>query len=323
MGRPDPKAGGGSPALPLDARRRRALVTGSLAYDFIVDYPGPFEPKLAFREGVRHTATFPVDVLRRTMGGCGGNVAYTIAALGGDPILASVVGEDGDAYLAHLRARGVKTRDVRKFADMLTAQAYIANDPQENQIIFFFGGATARAHELELAPYAAKAALAIVSPNGKRAMLAHAKELRALGIPFFLDLGQGLGLFSGAELRRMLKQATWAIFNRMEFEDFCRASGMDGSQVEGSVDALVVTDSLNGSVIRAAGEVHRIDAEVRGKTLDPTGCGDAYRGALIHAMLAGRSWPDAGRFASRVAGIKALTAGGQTFSVPKKALAGL
>ena len=302
---------------------RRALVTGSLAYDYILDYHGQFRPKLVFRKGIRHTVVFPVNGLRRSMGGCAGNIAYTMALLGGDPLLAAAVGADGGPYLRHLRSCGIRTGRVLRCQDALTAQAYIANDARENQLIFFFAGAMARSDEIPLSGFKGRASLAIVSPNSREAMLGHAADLCGLGIPFILDPGQGIELFSGAELRRMLQQASYAVFNRMEFERFREISGMDPRSIEDEVQALVVTDSMNGSTIWADRRRYRFKADVRGETVDPTGCGDAYRGALMHAMLEGRSWEEAGRLASRVAGIKALSRGGQEFGISEGDLAGL
>ncbi len=313
--------------MAMNLRKRgmvaQALVTGSLAYDHIADYAQEFKPRLAIRRKIRHTAVFPVDSLKFSMGGCAGNIAYAIAALGGDPLLVAALGRDGQHYLEHLRRLGIWCGRIRRFRETLTAQAYIANDAGENQIIFFFPGAMDLAHRLTLAPVAAKTSLAIVSPNGREAIMTYCNELTSLHVPFILDLGQGLGLFTAPELKRMLRQATYAIFNRMELEAFMSVTGLGRKKIVSQLSALIVTDSTNGSVIHAGKDIHRIEADVMGETVDPTGCGDAYRGGLMHAMLNDRSWSEAGRLASRVAGIKALSSGGQNFKISRRDLVGV
>lgn len=290
----------------------RALVTGSLAYDFILDYHGDFKPKLDIRKGVRHTSVFEVGNLRRAMGGCAGNIAYTMAQLGSDPVLIGAVGEDGGPYIKHLRRCGINGGEVRRLDSVLTAQAFVVNDRGQNQLIFFFPGAMERTHEVALEPHLDGVRMAILAPSSRESTLAHAAVLAKEGVPIMLDLGQGLQLFDKGELRLLLGQATHAIFNRMEFDGFCRAAEMGADEVAGAVGALIVTDSMSGSTVHAGGERHRVPARILGETVDPTGCGDAYRGALAHAVLRGHGWREAGEFASRIAGIKALHLGGQS-----------
>ena len=204
----------------------RALVSGSMAFDYIMHFPGRFADYLDAAGG-KVGATFTTPTMRRAWGGCAGNIAYGLAKLGDAPLLLATVGGDFAPYRARLREFGIPDDGVREYAESFTAQAYIVTDDDNNQITLFHPGAMNNAHEQDAAATAKakNADIAIVSPNGREGMLAHAEQLSTLGIPLVVDPGQAVGLFTGDELRKLLGFATCAIFNRHEFATAAKAAG--------------------------------------------------------------------------------------------------
>ena len=211
----------------------RALVSGSLAFDFIMHFPGRFADHLDV--GRRHgvSVAFTTPTMRRAFGGCAGNIAYGLKKLGDDPVMAATVGADFAPYRARLQSLDISAAGVREHADAFTAQAYIVTDNENSQITLFHPGAMNFAHEVDVAALAESEGgmkagdLAIISPNGREGMLAHAESLSARGFRVVWDVGQAVGLFNGGELRRMLECASFAIFNRHEFDMTAKAAEID------------------------------------------------------------------------------------------------
>ena len=293
----------------------RVLVTGSIAFDFIMLYPGRFDEQL--RPGSM-SGVFAAPSMRRAYGGCAGNIAYGLKKLGNEPVLAAAVGDDFELYRQRLDEFGIDNTNLITAAGEFTACAYIVTDTENNQITIFHPGAMNKAHEQNIAATAATCEWAIVSPNGKAGMLKHARILAKEKVPYIFDPGQGLPLFDGDELGKMFIRASCAIFNHDEFSLFCKKTGMSKTAATAKVDTLIVTNGEHGSTIFNGGEKINIDAVVLGSTIDPTGCGDAYRAALLHGLLRRWKWADIGRFASLIAGIKARTNGGQNYDINQK-----
>ena len=178
-----------------------ALICGSLAFDTITTFPGRFAQQILPEQVHILNVSFLVPTLRREYGGCAGNIAYTLAALGGQPLVMAALGSDGQDYLKRLRSWGASTEFVREIADSYTAQAIIITDQDNNQITAFHPGAMQSAH-LSAVPSRADIKLGIISPDGRDAMQQHAAQLAALAVPFIFDPGQGLPMFDGPELRQ-------------------------------------------------------------------------------------------------------------------------
>src|SRR6476646_9588657 len=162
--------------------RMPALVCGSLAFDSIATFPGRFADQILANQLHVLNVSFLVPTLRREFGGCAGNIAYNLAALGGQPVVLAAVGSDGYEYLARLRSWGTTIEHVRPVADSLTAQAFIITDLDNNQITAFHPGAMQAAHETPV-PARSDLRLAIIAPDGRSAMLEHAAQLAAARIP--------------------------------------------------------------------------------------------------------------------------------------------
>src|SRR5881628_59178 len=184
-----------------------AVICGSLAFDTIMGFEGRFAEQILPDQLHVLNVSFLVPSLRREFGGCAGNIAYNLAALGGEPIVLAAIGADGADYLARLRSWGTTTDHVREVAEAFTAQAFIITDRDNNQITAFHPGAMQWAHETAV-PARSDIRIAIVAPDGRSAMLDHARQLAAAGVPFIFDPGQGLPMFDGPELRTFVDAAT-------------------------------------------------------------------------------------------------------------------
>ncbi|HZE92718.1 MAG TPA: PfkB family carbohydrate kinase, partial [Rhizobacter sp.] len=178
-----------------------ALICGSLAFDTITNFPGRFAQQILPEQVHILNVSFLVPTLRREFGGCAGNIAYSLQQLGGEPLVMAAVGSDGQDYLARLKGLGVSTDLVRVEAESYTAQAIIITDADNNQITAFHPGAMQAAH-LTAVPTRSDIRIGIVAPDGRDAMLQHAQQMAAAGIPFVFDPGQGLPMFNGDELRQ-------------------------------------------------------------------------------------------------------------------------
>jgi len=222
------------------------LICGSLAFDSIATFPGRFADQILPEKLHILNVSFLVPGLRREFGGCAGNIAYNLAALGGQAVVVAAVGSDGLGYVERLRAWGVATEAVRPIDDAFTAQAFIMTDLDNNQITAFHPGAMQSAHEIDV-PARADLALAIVAPDGREAMLRHAAQLGAAGVPFIFDPGQGLPMFDGAELRRFVEQASWVAVNDYEAEMLAERTGMTLEAMSRShLRGIVVTLGAHG-----------------------------------------------------------------------------
>ena len=296
------------------------LVCGSLAFDTITTFPGRFAEQILPDQVHILNVSFLVPTLRREYGGCAGNIAYTLNALGGQAVVLAAIGNDGEAYLARMAELGVDTTSVLKVADSYTAQAMIITDADNNQITAFHPGAMQQAHEVGL-PSRSDIRLAIIGPDGREAMLRRARDLSAAGIPFVFDPGQGLPMFDGAELRQFVAQAKWVAVNDYEGRMLCDRTGQSLAELSRShLAGVVVTLGAEGCDVWVQGECTRVDGVAAAEVLDPTGCGDAFRGALLYGLEQG--WPLVRCVAlgNQLGALKIAQRGGQNHRIDRAAL---
>jgi len=261
-----------------------ALICGSMAYDTIMVFPEPFRNHILPDKLHMLNVSFMVPKMRREFGGVAGNIAYNLKLLGGTPYPMATVGDDFGPYREHLDKLGISTRYVRHLPGEFTPQAFITTDIEDNQITAFHPGAMMHSY-LNRVSQAEGIKIGIVGPDGKQAMLQHSADFKATNIPHFFDPGQNLILFNGTELRQMLADARWAVFNDYEFQVLQERTGLSGQAIASQVEALIVTRGGEGSTVITAGEEIEISAVKAESIKDPTGCGDAYRAGLIHGML--------------------------------------
>jgi adenosine kinase len=276
------------------------VVTGSVAYDYLMTFPGRFVEHFLPDQLNRISVSFLVDDMRRVRGGCAPNIAYSLAQMGERPKLLAVGGRDAVDYREWLAGEGVDVEGFRILGDLFTASFFVSTDVDQNQIASFYMGAMGRAAEFSLLELdSGRIAFAIISPNDPGAMARYARECREAAIPFLYDPSQQVARLSGEELVEGMQDATVLICNDYEAGIIRQKTGLSDDELLDRVGTLVITHGPEGSTIRTRESAWPIRAaRLRGPALDPTGVGDAYRGALLKGMLRGDSWEFCGKIAS-------------------------
>jgi adenosine kinase len=298
-----------------------ALICGSLAFDTIATFPGRFAQQILPDQLHILNVSFLVPTLRREFGGCAGNIAYTLKALGGEPRVMAALGADGDVYLQRMRDQGIDTRHVITRADSYTAQATIITDQDNNQITAFHPGAMQHAHEVVVPADATDLKVAIIGPDGREAMLGRADQLARAGVPFVFDPGQGLPMFDGAELRHFVSRATWVTVNDYEARMLCERMGTDLATLSRSpLRAVIVTLGAEGCDLWVQGRATRVSGVKATAVVDPTGCGDAFRGALLYGLEQGWELERCVALGNRMGALKIASHGPQNHRIDRAAL---
>jgi len=300
----------------------RTLICGSLAYDTIMVFPDKFSRHILPEQTQVLSVSFQIGEMRREWGGCAGNIAYNLAAIGGEPVVMATVGDDGVEYRERLLALGIGVECVRHVPGAYTGQAFIITDLDDNQITAFHPGAMNYSHQSRVGD-AAGIGLGIIAPDGKEGMLQHAQQFAAAGIPFVFDPGQGMTLFDGPELAAMIGMARYVAVNDYEGRMLCERTGMSLPDIAAQVDALVVTLGADGSIVHANGATYAIPAAKPVAVLDPTGCGDAYRAGLLYGIAHGWDWERTGGLASVLGALKIASRGAQKHAVTRESVAEL
>jgi adenosine kinase len=288
----------------------KILVTGSIAYDTIMVFADRFRNHLLPDQLHILNVCFVAPEMRREYGGTAGNIAYNLKLLGEDALVMATAGDDIAPYLQRLEKLGIGTRLIKRIPGQFTAQAFITTDLDDNQITAFHPGAMNHSHENHVTRELG-AGLAIVAPDGKDGMLQHARECAAAGIPFLFDPGQGLPMFSPAEIGEFLQHADYVAVNDYEGKMIEEKTGRALDALAREVKALVCTLGAKGSVIFVGGQRHEIPAVQAEAVVDPTGCGDAYRAGLLYGIAHGWDWPSTGRLGSLMGAIKIAQRGAQ------------
>ncbi|ARP91911.1 carbohydrate kinase family protein [Bordetella genomosp. 9] len=285
------------------------LVCGSMAFDTIAVFEGRFKEHILPDRIHALSVSFLTPSMRKEFGGCAGNIAYNLRLLGGNPVPVATVGDDAGDYLERLSTLGIDASRVKTIPGTFTAQCFITTDLDDNQIAAFHPGAMAHAADNDLTGAAAQ--WAIVAPDAKEGMFAHAQRLKAAGIPFIFDLGQAMPLFDGDDLRRMLELTQALTVNDYEAGVIEQRTGKRIEELARTLQAVVVTRGAEGATLWTEGREHAI-APVRAKAVvDPTGCGDAHRAGLLYGLTNGWSWLDSCKLANVMGAIKIASRGPQ------------
>ena len=266
------------------------------------------------------SVSFQIGEMRQEWGGCAGNIAYNLKAIGGEPVVMATVGEDGDLYRARLASLGIAIDGLRAVEGTFTAQAFIITDLDDNQITAFHPGAMNRS-ELNRIGDVDGIALGIVAPDGKDGMQSHVDGFAAAGIPFIFDPGQGMPLFTGDELVSMIEAADYVAVNDYEAKLLCERTGLALPDIAARVDALIVTLGADGSRIYSGREVIAVPAARTDALVDPTGCGDAYRAGLLYGIANRWDWLRTGQLAALLGAVKIASRGGQNHRLDREELA--
>ena len=297
-----------------------ALICGSLAFDTITTFPGRFAEQILPEQVHILNVSFLVPTLRREFGGCAGNIAYTLRQLGGEPVVLAALGSDGADYLQRLTSWKVSTEHVATIADSFTAQAIIITDSSNNQITAFHPGAMQSAQHTPV-PARADIRIAIIAPDGRDAMIEHAAQLATAGIPFVFDPGQGLPMFDGTELKRFVAQARWVAVNDYEARMLCDRTGETLESLSNShLAGVIVTLGSEGCDIWEQGQRTHVPGTPATEVVDPTGCGDAFRGALLYGLERGWSLQRCVTLGNRIGALKIASRGGQNHLIDTRAL---
>jgi adenosine kinase len=300
----------------------KTLICGSLAFDTIMVFPDRFSRHILPDQVRMLSVSFTIGEMRREWGGCAGNIAYNLQAIGGETAVMATLGHDGDDYRARLAALGIDITGVRTLADAYTAQAFIITDLDDNQITAFHPGAMARSHEIPVSAVKGPR-LAIIAPDGRDGMMAHAADLAAMAVPYIFDPGQAMTLFSGEELLQVIDSATVVAVNDYEARLLVELTGMSLVDIATRVDALIVTRGAEGSEIAVDGRRLAIPVAHAAAVVDPTGCGDAYRAGILYGMANAWDWERSGRLAATLGALKIGTRGGQNHTVGRDQVAAL
>jgi adenosine kinase len=292
------------------------LVTGSIAYDTIMVFPDRFRHHLLADQLHILNVCFLTPEMRREFGGTAGNIGYNLKLLGEEPLVMATVGEDIQPYLERFGELGIPTRLFTRVPGQFTAQAFITTDLDDNQITAFHPGAMNHSHKNHVTPELG-ARLAIIGPDGKEGMLQHARECAASAVPFLFDPGQGLPMFSGEEIRELLRLADYVAVNDYEGKLLEEKTGRKLEVLAREVKALVCTLGANGSLIFAAGKRHAVPCVRADAVVDPTGCGDAYRAGLLYGIARGWDWDSIGKLGAVMGALKIARRGGQNHAATR------
>ncbi|MES2532417.1 MAG: carbohydrate kinase family protein [Pseudomonadota bacterium] len=296
-----------------------AVICGSLAFDTIMTFDGRFADQILPDQLHILNVSFLVPGMRRDFGGCAGNIAYSLNALGGQALPMATVGSDGVDYIARLKELGIGTEFVRELPDTYTAQCFITTDMANNQITAFHPGAMQQAHVTRIEARS-DIKLGIISPDGRDAMLQHAEQFKVARIPFVFDPGQGLPMFNGDELARFIEQSDWVTVNDYEGKMLSDRTGWSSADISRRVKGLVVTLGAEGCEVWVNGECTTVPPVTPTEIIDPTGCGDAWRGALLFGLEKGWPLAQCAALGNRIGALKIAARGPQNYQIDRAAL---
>ncbi|MBI4789458.1 MAG: carbohydrate kinase family protein [Chloroflexi bacterium] len=279
------------------------LITGSIAYDYLMVFPGYFKEHILPDKIETLSVSFLVDSMKRQRGGVATNIAYNLALLGERPRIMATVGQDFGEYREWLEANGVDTRAIVAIPDDYTASFFVSTDHQQNQIAMFYTGAMAHAAKLSFKEHAGgdKIDLVVISPNDPRAMVQYARECQELGLPYIYDPSQQIIRLSGEELAAGVSGSLMTIVNEYEFEMLKNKTGWSNAKVAAETQVLIVTCGERGSEIHLGNQVTCIPAVPAQRQADPTGVGDAYRAGIIKGYLKRLPWQTTGQMGALAA----------------------
>ncbi len=289
----------------------KIVITGSIAFDYLMSFPGRFTEHFLPDHMDRISLSFLVDTMDKRRGGCAPNIAYTLALLGERPLLMATAGEDFGEYRTWLESAGVDTSLVKQVSGKFTASFFCSTDQHNNQIASFYTGAMADAGELSFRAVR-DCGIAIISPNDPGAMVQYAEECRALGIRYIFDPGQQCARMSGDELRAGALGATIVICNDYEFELLRQKSGLGEDEILMRSEVLIVTRGEHGSSVIARDGRTDVPAVATRRVVDPTGVGDAFRGGLMKGIALGLPYAACAQIGSVAATYALEHLGGQS-----------
>ena len=293
------------------------IITGSIAFDYLMTFPGKFAEHFLPEHLERVSLSFLVDTMEKRRGGCAPNIAYSLALLGHRPYLMATAGQDFGEYGAWLEAAGVDTSLVKTYLDKFTASFFCSTDHANSQIASFYTGAMAHAAELSFRTID-DIALVIISPNDPAAMTQYAEECRTLKVPYIFDPGQQVARMSGAELTDGIAGAKMVICNDYEFELIRQKTGLGEDEMLEQSELLVITRGEDGCSLYENSERTDVKAVPPREIVDPTGVGDAFRGGFMAGMAEGADYRVCAQMGTVAATYALEHVGGQSHSYTRE-----
>ncbi len=276
----------------------RIFVSGSLAYDRIMSFPGKFSDHILPDKIHILNVCFLVNGLEEKMGGTAGNIAYTLKLLGEDPLVLSSSGKDFGVYKTWMDKVGLSTEGVRSIPDEFTAGAYITTDMSDNQITGFNPGAMNFQAEYDVSGADPSDGVAIVAPGNLDDMREYPRVYKKMGLPFIFDPGQNIPAFSGEHLSEMLTGATYLVSNDYELELIMNSTGYSKAELLDRVGTIITTLGENGCMVRRGAEETAVASAKAREVKDPTGAGDSFRSGFIKGLCMGKDVVEAAKMGS-------------------------
>jgi adenosine kinase len=278
------------------------IITGSVAYDYLMSFPGHFSEHILPEQIHQVSLSFLVDTMHKRRGGVAPNIAYSLALLGERPTVMATVGQDFGEYRVWLDAAGVDTSAMVEIGDEFTASFFVNTDLDSNQIASFYVGAMGKADTLSFHNLAFETIdIAIISPNAPAAMVKYARECQELEIPYIYDPSQQIVRLSGEELLEGARGARMLIVNEYEFGMIRNKTALSDEGLLALPEITIITQGEEGSTIYLGDRTLSIPTVPPNPLVEPTGVGDAYRAGIIKGMLRGYSWETTGRVAALAA----------------------
>lgn len=271
------------------------VVTGSVAFDYLMSFPGKFADHILPDQLHQISLSFLVESMNKQRGGTAPNIAFNLGLLGGRPMMMATAGEDFGSYRTWLEAHGVNTAATVEIPGEHCASFFVNTDQDQNQIASFYTGAMAYAGKLSFEEYAPTADIAIISPNDPGAMQKYVREAKQIGLKYIYDPSQQTIWLSGDDLLAGLDGCYMLTVNEYELGMIREKTGLTNAHIHEKAHAVLVTKGKEGSVLTVDGEQYHIPIVPLRRMVEPTGAGDAYRAGLLRGIQLGLPWDICGR----------------------------
>ena len=293
--------------------KKTIIVSGSLAYDRIMDFPGHFHEHILPDKIHTLNVAFQVNGVREKFGGTAGNIAYALYLMGEKPVISATIGRDYHQYFEWLAANAIPIDKIKVIDDEFTAGAYITTDLSDNQITGFNPGAMKYSSQLDFDSLDPGETILIVSPGNLDDMVNYPQACKARGIEYIFDPGQSLPMLSREGLIAAIEGSKILISNDYELDLIMTKTGLDKKALLGLTGAIITTLGELGSRILTAGGEVRVPTGKARRVLDPTGAGDSFRGGLLTGLVRGKRIEECARMGSVCASFSVECVGTQEY----------
>ena len=293
---------------------KNVLISGSLAYDRIMNFPEKFADHILPDKIHNLNVCFQVDGVTENYGGTAGNIAYALKLMGGAPVISATIGSDHHKYFEWMDKNGLSREGIKTIEQELTAGAYITTDSTNNQITGFNPGAMKYTSELDFASLDQHETLLLVSPGNLDDMINYPHQCKKAGIKYIFDPGQALPVLQAKDLVEVITDSMMLIVNDYEFNLIMDKTGLDKDGLLALPETTIITLGEAGSELYLSSGTVKIPTTKADVVVDPTGAGDAYRGGLLSGLLQGMGIEDSALLGSVCASFAVECNGTQVYS---------